>query len=73
MREGRHRMPLGDLLVMRRTLKAVQRGLPVQKSLELIEWALDHCDDDTLMLEHLLRYALEEDQVALRRYCEGRP
>ena len=69
MRE-KNMMPLSDLLVMRRTLKAVQRGLPVPETLQLVEFALDRCDDDTRMLEMLIQSALEEDHQYLQMFCE---
>jgi hypothetical protein len=62
-----------DLLTMRRTLRAVQQGLPADEALLLVESLLDGFDDaeDWDRLDYLLKAALEGDREWLSEMLEN--
>jgi hypothetical protein len=67
-----------DVLTVRRTLRAVQRGLPIPEALTLIDWILDGLDADEReqSLDELVTAALRQDTASvegLRSQIRVRP
>jgi hypothetical protein len=72
MRRGENLMKLDSLIVMRRTLKAVQGGLPIERTLLLIESLLDGLGDNTTWeyIDHLVKAALLGDHEWISDMCK---
>jgi len=59
-----------DLLTARVVLRGVQKGLPVEETLELVEALLDGYDDARDSLYYTMRLAWQGKHAEIAKVCE---